>query len=167
MNFLINTNKSSEIKADSLILPVFEDGILREPTKTINSKNNKQFSKILKSKRWAGITGRKGPIYDVSNLGWNYYMNEFSAAIGIEQLKKLNKTNSRRKEIAKIYSKELKIEEREPKEIWDTKIKNLTIKNPAFELIPNKNIKKIVCELGVLSPKKFIKKTQKAYPWIK
>ena len=40
MNFLINTNKSSEIKADCLILPVFEDGILREPTKTINSKNN-------------------------------------------------------------------------------------------------------------------------------
>jgi ribose 1,5-bisphosphate isomerase len=67
----------------------------------------------------------------------------------------------------KYSPKELKIEEREPKEIWDTKIKNLTIKNPAFELIPNKNIKKIVCELGVLSPKKFIKKTQKAYPWIK
>ena len=50
---------------------------------TINSKNNKQFSKILKSKRWAGITGRKGSSYDVSSLGWNYYMNEFSAAIGI------------------------------------------------------------------------------------
>ena len=81
---------------------------------TINSKNNKQFSKILKSKRWVGITGRKGSSYDVSNLGWNYYMNEFSAAIGIEQLKKLNKTNSRRKEIAKIYSKELKIEEKMP-----------------------------------------------------
>ena len=80
----------------------------------INSKNSKQSTKILKSKRWAGITGRKGPIYDVSNLGWNYYMNEFSAAIGIEQLKKLNKTNSRRKEIAKMYSKELKIEEKMP-----------------------------------------------------
>ena len=41
-------------------------------------------------------------------------MNEFSAAIGIEQLKKLNKTNSRRKEIAKRYSKELEIEEKMP-----------------------------------------------------
>ena len=81
---------------------------------TINSKSGKQFSEILKSKRWAGITGRKGPDYDVSNLGWNYYMNEFSAAIGIEQLKKLNKTNSRRKEIAKRYSKELEIEEKMP-----------------------------------------------------
>ena len=81
---------------------------------TINSKNNKQFSKILKSKRWAGITGRKGSSYDVSNLGWNYYMNEFSAAIGIEQLKKLDKTNFQRKKIGKRYSKELEIEEKMP-----------------------------------------------------
>jgi len=81
---------------------------------TINSKNDKQFSKILKSKRWAGITGRKGSSYDVSNLGWNYYMNEFSAAIGIEQLKKLDKTNSQRRKIGKIYSKELEIEEKMP-----------------------------------------------------
>ena len=28
---------------------------------------------------------------DVTNIGWNYYMNEFSAAIGIEQLKKLDR----------------------------------------------------------------------------
>jgi ribose 1,5-bisphosphate isomerase len=67
----------------------------------------------------------------------------------------------------KYSPKELKIEERDSKEIWETKIKNLTIRNPAFELIPNKNIKKIVCELGVLDPKKFIKKTKKTYPWIK
>ena len=81
---------------------------------TINSKNNKQFSKILKSKRWVGITDRKGSSYDVSNLGWNYYMNEFSAAIGIEQLKKLDKTNSQRKKIGKRYSKELEIGEKMP-----------------------------------------------------
>jgi len=81
---------------------------------TINSKNSKHLTEILKSKRWAGITGRQGPTYDVSNLGWNYYMNEFSATIGIEQLKKLTKTNSRRKEIAKRYSKELEIEDKMP-----------------------------------------------------
>ena len=81
---------------------------------TINLKNNKQFSKILKSKRWVGIIDRKGSNYDVSNLGWNYYMNEFSAAIGIEQLKKLDKTNSQRKKIGKRYSKELEIGEKMP-----------------------------------------------------
>ena len=67
----------------------------------------------------------------------------------------------------KYSPKELKIEERSSNEVWDISLKNLKIRNPAFELIPNKNIKKIVCELGVLSPKKFIKKTQKTYPWIK
>ena len=32
-----------------------------------------------------------GVDYDVRELGSNYYMNEFSAAIGVVQLKKLNK----------------------------------------------------------------------------
>jgi dTDP-4-amino-4,6-dideoxygalactose transaminase len=36
-------------------------------------------------------------------------MNEFSAAIGLEQLKKLNYLNNKRKEIAKRYSKEIEI----------------------------------------------------------
>ena len=40
MNFLINTKKSSEIKTECLILPVFEDAILRGASKTINSINN-------------------------------------------------------------------------------------------------------------------------------
>ena len=80
----------------------------------INSKNSKQFTEILKSKRWAGITGRKGPIYDVSNLGWNYYMNEFSAAIGLIQLKKLDRLNKIRRNIAKKYSQEIKLESKMP-----------------------------------------------------
>ena len=41
-------------------------------------------------------------------------MNEFSAAICIEQLKKLDRTNSKRKEIAKKYSKELDVEQKIP-----------------------------------------------------
>jgi len=56
---------------------------------TLNDKNNEEFSESLKRKRWVGITNRKGSKYDVTDIGWNYYMNEFSAAIGIQQLKKL------------------------------------------------------------------------------
>ena len=41
-------------------------------------------------------------------------MNEFSAAIGLIQLKKLNKLNQIRKKIAKQYSKELTIESKMP-----------------------------------------------------
>tara|TARA_B100000029_G_scaffold515681_1_gene623942 strand:+ start:825 stop:1910 length:1086 start_codon:yes stop_codon:yes gene_type:complete len=70
----------------------------------INHKNHNQFQKKLFSKRWCGITNRNNTDYDVQELGWNYYMNEFSAAIGLVQLKKLNKLNQIRKKIAKTYS---------------------------------------------------------------
>jgi len=74
---------------------------------TLNGKDSRKFSSILNSRRWCGISNRKGVKYDVTQLGWNYYMNEFSAAIGLEQLQKLDRLNSRRREIAKIYSKEI------------------------------------------------------------
>ncbi len=81
---------------------------------SINSKNYKKMEKRLKEKRWCGITNRKGVNYDVKNLGWNYYMNEFSAAIGLEQLKKIKFTNNKRKEIAKEYSKKIALENKMP-----------------------------------------------------
>ena len=81
---------------------------------SINSKNYKKIEKILKEKRWCGITNRKGVDYDVKKIGWNYYMNEFSAVIGLEQLKKLNYTNNKRKEIAKVYSEKILVEKKMP-----------------------------------------------------
>ena len=77
---------------------------------SINEKNHKKVSKLLKEKRWCGISNRKGNNYQINNLGWNYYMNEFSAAIGIEQLKKLDKMNEKRKVIAKKYNQELNMD---------------------------------------------------------
>ena len=77
---------------------------------SINTKNYKKINRILKEKRWCGISNRKGVDYDVKNIGWNYYMNEFSAAIGIIQLKKLNKLNKIRRNIAKLYSKKINLE---------------------------------------------------------
>ena len=74
----------------------------------LNSRNSESLSKNLKSKRWCGITNRQRTSYDVDKIGWNYYMNEFSAAIGIVQLKKLNKMSAIRKKIAKRYSEEIK-----------------------------------------------------------
>jgi perosamine synthetase len=81
---------------------------------TLNFKNTGESSQKLKSRRWCGITGRSGSNYDVDELGWNYYMNEFSASIGIVQLGKLNQLNKKRQNIAKRYSKELKIEHKMP-----------------------------------------------------
>ena len=72
----------------------------------MSSKNESE----LKSKRWCGISNRKDYVYDITKLGWNYYLNELSATIGIEQLKKLDKLNLKRKNNAKRFSKEIKIE---------------------------------------------------------
>ena len=81
---------------------------------SINHKNYKKINRYLKAMRWCGITDRKGSLYDVKDLGNNYYMNEFSAAIGLMQLKKINKMNNRRKEIAKRYDTEITIEKKIP-----------------------------------------------------
>ena len=81
---------------------------------SLNHKNHKKFKKILNSRRWCGITDRKNTDYDVKEIGWNYYMNEFSAVIGLQQLKKLDKLNKLRKKIAKKYSKEINLESKMP-----------------------------------------------------
>ena len=77
---------------------------------SINNKQHEKFRRLLLARRWCGITDRKETDYDVKELGWNYYMNEFSAAIGLIQLKKLDRMNKQRREIAKIYCKEIDLE---------------------------------------------------------
>ena len=74
---------------------------------SINHKNHQKFKKLLSARRWCGITDRKETDYDVKELGWNYYMNEFSAVIGLQQLKKLEKLNKIRKDIAKKYDQKI------------------------------------------------------------
>ncbi len=81
---------------------------------TINSSNIQKIKLKLNSLRWCGITNRQGPHYDVTQLGFNYYMDEISASIGIEQLKKLNESNKIRYQIAKRYYNELNISEKMP-----------------------------------------------------
>jgi perosamine synthetase len=81
---------------------------------TINTKNKKLFKNKLNSLRWCGISDRKGQFYDITKLGFNYYMDEISASIGIEQLKKLDKLNHKRFEIAKRYDKGLNVSEKIP-----------------------------------------------------
>ena len=81
---------------------------------SINSKHAKKIKKELKSMRWCGIDNRKGSSYDVTNLGFNFYMDEISAAIGIEQLKKISILNKKRKNVAKRYHRELELEKKMP-----------------------------------------------------
>ncbi len=73
----------------------------------INAKNSQEIKKNILSTRWCGITDRQDTDYDVKELGWNYYMNEFSAAIGLVQLKKLDKLNKIRRNTAKKFYHEI------------------------------------------------------------
>jgi ribose 1,5-bisphosphate isomerase len=61
----------------------------------------------------------------------------------------------------------IKIEQRNPNEVWKNAPRNIKIRNPAFETVPTNNIKKIISELGVLTPAQFFKKVTKAYPMLK
>jgi perosamine synthetase len=81
---------------------------------SFNGKFSKKWSKISAVRRWCGISNRKGTDYDVTQIGWNYYMNEISAAIGIIQLKKLDKLNEKRKKTAKRYANEIHIDDKMP-----------------------------------------------------
>jgi len=76
---------------------------------SINHKNHKKFRELLFARRWCGITNRKDADYDVNELGWNYYMNEFSAVIGLQQLKKVDKLNKIRRKIARKFCNEINI----------------------------------------------------------
>lgn len=62
----------------------------------------------------------------------------------------------------KFSSKKVDIEKRSWKEVWIKSPKKVKIENPAFELIPKKQIYKIISELGVLSHKEFLKQAKRS-----
>lgn len=78
----------------------------------LNGKQSKKFKKLLVARRNSGIQSKNN--YEVSFPGWNYYMDEFSAALSIIQLKKLKQMIKIRKFIAKRYFNELKVEHKMP-----------------------------------------------------
>ncbi|MEK6908514.1 MAG: hypothetical protein AABX23_00495 [Nanoarchaeota archaeon] len=62
----------------------------------------------------------------------------------------------------KFSAKKVIIEKRSWKEIWSKAPKQINIENPAFELIPNKQIAYVVSELGILTHKEFLKEAKKS-----
>jgi len=81
---------------------------------SLNDSKYKIMNKKLLARRWCGIDNRHDVDYDVKEVGWNYYMNEISASIGLIQLKKLDKMNKIRKSIANRYHKEINLENKMP-----------------------------------------------------
>ena len=62
----------------------------------------------------------------------------------------------------KYSSKSVAIEKRDSSEIWNKKLKKLTIENPAFEFVSKNLIHKIISEFGVQSYKDFIQDAKKS-----
>ncbi|RZD30672.1 hypothetical protein CXT76_02060 [Candidatus Parvarchaeota archaeon] len=61
----------------------------------------------------------------------------------------------------KYYEKKIKIEKRDPEEVWKKAPKNVKIINNAFDKINKSNVNKIISELGNLSYSDFLKKIKK------
>jgi len=83
----------------------------------ITTNDLKLYGRLLKL-RWMGISKdtwsreekdeKYSWYYNVEEVGFKYHMNDIPAALGLVQLKKLDKMNQRRKEITKKYNEGLK-----------------------------------------------------------
>ena len=81
----------------------------------ITTNDEKLYNKLIKL-RTHGITkdpnlmhnNDGGWYYEMQDLGYNYRITDFQAALGISQLKRADDGLTRRKEIAKIYSEAFK-----------------------------------------------------------
>ena len=58
---------------------------------------------------------------------------------------------------ATYYGRKEPIEERPANEVWEKRVKRLTIRNPAFDITEAELVKALICEKGVLTPKRFVK----------
>lgn len=66
---------------------------------------------------------------------------------------------------ATVHGDYEKIEERSPAEIWENPPKDLTIRNPAFDVTRRDFIHGIICEDGIISPHSVAEVVRRIYPW--
>jgi ribose 1,5-bisphosphate isomerase len=59
-----------------------------------------------------------------------------------------------------------KIEQRNPAEVWSDAPKGLVVRNPAFDVTPNRYIHGIVCEEGIIPPQTIVEVVRLRYPWL-
>jgi ribose 1,5-bisphosphate isomerase len=59
-----------------------------------------------------------------------------------------------------------KIEQRSPTEVWSEAPQKLTVRNPAFDVTPNRYIHGIVCEEGIIAPQSIVEVMHRNYAWV-
>jgi ribose 1,5-bisphosphate isomerase len=58
-----------------------------------------------------------------------------------------------------------KIEQRSPAEVWSEAPSKLIMRNPAFDVTPNRYISGIICEEGIIAPQAIVEVIRKRYLW--
>jgi len=59
-----------------------------------------------------------------------------------------------------------KIEQRNPAEVWSEAPPKLTVRNPAFDVTPNRYIHGLVCEEGIIAPQTIVEVIRRMHPWV-
>jgi len=72
-----------------------------------NDEQIAQIARMVRNHGEAILEDQKQRTYQSEFLGWGYRMTELDAAIGVEQLKKLDNSNKIRRKLADIVSKEI------------------------------------------------------------
>ena len=90
------------------------------------SKNEVSWNEALSWDKYRGHLSS----YDIKGLGYNYRTTEIQSALGLVQLKKLDRNNEKRKKLVEVYRKEL----REVEEISIPFLKSEG--NPSYHLLP-------------------------------
>ncbi len=65
-----------------------------------------------------------------------------------------------------IYGVDEPIENRRKQEVWEKPPKNVTIMNPAFEILDPKLVTGVISELGVYRPGVFVDEVRRTQPWM-
>ena len=83
-----------------------EGGMVATRSKEWAEKIRKMRSHGMEALSWDKYRGRLSS-YDIRGLGYNYRTTEIQSALGLVQLKKLDRNNRRRKKLVDIYRNEL------------------------------------------------------------
>jgi len=59
-----------------------------------------------------------------------------------------------------------KIEQRSPSEVWSDAPEKLLVRNPAFDVTPNRYIHGLICEEGIIPPQSIVEVIRRRHPWL-
>ncbi|XHH07863.1 MAG: translation initiation factor eIF-2B [Candidatus Bathyarchaeia archaeon] len=65
-----------------------------------------------------------------------------------------------------LYGELEGIEQRSPSEVWPEAPEKLDVRNPAFDVTPNRYIHGLICEEGIIPPQNIMEVTRRVYPWL-